>query len=105
VGGAKKTNNIRFSWDDRPFTETEENWTLSKVKIDGFDPEKFRVANNNSTINTNNTNNINNANSRREHFILESRLNLGESMPGSVPSYDPHEQQLLASIEREMGVL
>lgn len=33
VGGAKKTNNIRFSWDDRPFTETEENWTLSKVDV------------------------------------------------------------------------
>ena len=26
-------------------------------------------------------------------------------MPGSVPAYDPTEQQLLASIEREMGVL
>ena len=27
------------------------------------------------------------------------------SMPGSVPSYDPLEQQLLASLERELGVL
>ncbi|XP_023333920.1 uncharacterized protein LOC111705564 [Eurytemora carolleeae] len=97
-----KKGNVRLSWNDRPYPEQEDSWTLSKVKIDGFDPEKFRVANS--------TSNPRSQQRQDKHSLLliqnPSNMSYSEAdMPGSVPAYDPTEQQLLASIEREMGVL
>jgi hypothetical protein len=38
-------------------------------------------------------------------YTFPSRQYEDLSVPGSVPAYDPIEQQILASIERELGVL
>ena len=42
---------------------------------------------------------------KNTYLSLSFRSYSEADMPGSVPAYDPTEQQLLASIEREMGVL
>lgn len=101
--GRPPSRDIRFSWEDR-MTEQEE-WAVQKVNIDGFDPEKFRVANQQASHQRRSPDD---SDIIISHKIpsLTNRPAYPElvSMPG-VPSYDPLEQQLLASLERELGVL
>ena len=79
--------------------------------IDGFDPAKFREANNkNSKKNPQIPDNgirvertFGSASSVESRNLGATRLTTIE-MPG-VPSYDKTEKQLLASLEQELGVL
>ena len=80
----RKKSDLKFSWDERQAGKHPEDWSVHKViirclifinqnsavlqiKIDGFDPDKFKAANNQnlgskSNIRTNNINNYNNNN-------------------------------------------
>ena len=78
----RKKSDLKFSWDERQAGKHPEDWSVHKViirylifinqnsavlqiKIDGFDPDKFKAANNlgsKSNIRTNNINNYNNNN-------------------------------------------
>ena len=76
--------------------------------IDGFDPAKFREANNKDSkkLGANADNGIRVERQFGSATSSESRgarLTTVE-MPG-VPSYDRTEKQLLASLEQELGVL
>lgn len=97
--GRPPSRDIRFSWEDR-MTEQEE-WKLQKVNIDGFDPEKFRVANQTGQKSSTDDSDIIISHKVPTHAKRPAYPEL-VSMPG-VPSYDPLEQQLLASLERKSG--
>ena len=81
--------------------------------IDGFDPAKFRQANNKKESKGGNFGNPDNgiqverqfgsASSNESRGARMQRMATIE-MPG-VPSYDRTEKQLLASLEHELGVL
>lgn len=69
--------------------------------IDGFDPDKFRKVNSKPT---------NAGTSNSAPTVSIGRNDFGSStasmdVPGAVPTYDTTEQQLLASIEHELGVI
>jgi len=102
--GRPPSRDIRFSWEDR-MTQQEE-WGVQKVNIDGFDPEKFRVANQQKAGQQRSSTDDSDIIISHKIPSLANRPAYPElvSMPG-VPSYDPLEQQLLASLERELGVL
>ena len=68
--------------------------------INGFDPEKFRKVNNKNISGFDSEIRI----ERRIQSPATSLFQMPTNMPG-VPSYDPTEKQLLANIERELGVL
>ncbi len=70
---------------------------VSQTVIDGFDPDKFRQVNKASGTKTNNSS---------QFGAIEGTVATTEvEVPGSVPTYDPSEQQLIASLERElMGI-
>eukprot|EP00096_Caligus_rogercresseyi_P007429 TRINITY_DN25284_c0_g1_i1.p1 TRINITY_DN25284_c0_g1~~TRINITY_DN25284_c0_g1_i1.p1 ORF type:complete len:299 (-),score=62.09 TRINITY_DN25284_c0_g1_i1:89-985(-) len=92
---------LRFSWDDRKTNsanafpsldrENEEEWTYKKSVIDGFDVAKFKKVNSSKT-------------DLPSSFVdsTHGRNGLHESQMPGVPSYDVMEQQLLASLEREI---
>ena len=76
--------------------------------IDGFDPAKFREANNKDSK-KHGTNADNGIRVERQFGSATSSESRGArlttvEMPG-VPSYDRTEKQLLASLEQELGVL
>jgi hypothetical protein len=68
--------------------------------INGFDPDKFRRVNNKNVPSFDSDIRI----ERRIQSPAGSTFQMPASMPG-VPSYDPTEKQLLATIEQELGVL
>ena len=85
------------------------NWIIFfyfQVQIEGFDPDKFRAANS-----------VHSSSSLPAPSLLIGQrpsmpVARPESLPGSmpvplpaVPSYDPLEQQLLKSIEQELGMV
>ena len=78
--------------------------------IDGFDPAKFRQANNKRESKAGNIGNPDNGiRVERQFGSASSNESRGArmatiEMPG-VPSYDRTEKQLLASLEQELGVL
>jgi len=93
----RKTRDLKFSWDEKQGGKQTEEWTVSKLKIEGFDPEKFKAAN---TVQSRGTPGL---------VIVQKRQSSGSLLPpntppGCVPAYSPLEQQLLASIEQELGV-
>ena len=45
----RKRSDLKFSWDDRDNQKMNEDWSIQKVKIEGFDPAKFKAANNNNS--------------------------------------------------------
>jgi hypothetical protein len=68
--------------------------------INGFDPDKFRRVNNKNGPSFDSEIRI----ERRIQSPASASFQIPASMPG-VPSYDPTEKQLLATIEQELGVL
>ena len=73
-----------------------------QIKIEGFDPDKFKAANNQgqgSGINIRASNLYNN----NTTTTLTNHVPSLAQPPGFV-TYDNSEQQLLASLERELGV-
>ncbi|XP_040566576.1 uncharacterized protein [Lepeophtheirus salmonis] len=95
------TQRLRFSWDERKTSsatavtsldmdrDDEDEWTYRKTVIDGFDVAKFKKVN-----------------SKVEETPFIEKHNgrnmfMDAQMPG-VPTYDMMEQQLLASLEREI---
>ena len=73
------------------------------MKIDGFDPAKFKAANNKMGASVSKTD----IRVGGTNIISNTQLNSVPSFaepPGYVPTYDHSEQQLLASLERELGV-
>ena len=70
-----------------------------QIKIEGFDPDKFKAANNQSQGSGININLYNN----NTTTTLTNHVPSLAQPPGFV-TYDNSEQQLLASLERELGV-
>lgn len=56
----RKKSDLKFSWDDRDGHKINDDWSIQKVKIEGFDPAKFKAANNKagSSIDLRNTTSI-----------------------------------------------
>jgi len=97
----RKRSDLKFSWDDRnDLGHMSEDWSLKQVKIEGFDAAKFKAANNKVGGSSSNI--------RPAVAINNNSSTLGAvpsfaQPPGFVPTYDHSEQQLLASLERELG--
>ena len=76
--------------------------------IDGFDPDKFRKVNKtNKAAAATSSNHPGFAASNATSAASASRsLDMSAALPpGAVPTYDRSEQQLLASLEQELGVI
>ena len=77
---------------------------MFQIKIEGFDPAKFRAANGASVVGVGQEKSRMGLTDSGPGSGLGGGLAVAPLVPGSVPTYDPMEQQLLASLEQELGV-
>ncbi|TRY71017.1 hypothetical protein TCAL_10834 [Tigriopus californicus] len=98
---------LKFSWDtpsNLPKNKESEDWTYKKTVIEGFDPDRFRKANKGSTNVPSERKSSYSSPGPQRPFQGSAVRQTSMDIPGVIPTYDRTEQNMLASLEHELGL-